>query len=132
MKKHFACLLMLMILISLVGCNSQKSAVEEEPQKTETPSLEEDTLEVLLILHYNSESSASTEVIDYLKDEEILVNEWSVETRWADNGNIEETMEYAADRGVDMVVCANGEVEGSMGLFQEQYPDIEIIVLPDW
>lgn len=132
MKKYLACLLILMTLISLVGCSSQKPALDEEPQKTETSSSEEDVLEVLLIVHYNADSSISNEVIDYLKDEEILVNEWSVETRWADNGDIDETMEYAAEKGVDMVVCANGEVEGSMGLFEQQYPDIEFIVLPDW
>lgn len=132
MKRYLVCLLMLITLISLAGCNSQEFVSEEEPQKTETSSSNEDVLEVLLIVSYHADSSTSSEIIDYLSDEKILVNEWRVETGWADNSNIEDQMDYAARKGFDMVVCASEEFEGAMRLLEPQYPDIEFVFLTDW
>ena len=127
MKKYLAYLLIVITLISLVGCNGQEPASSEEP----TSSSDEDVLEVLLILSYSADSSLSNEIIDQLRDEDILGNEWSVETRWADNGDIETQMDYAVKKGCDMVVCGSEEFEGAMRLFEPQYPDIEFVFLSD-
>ena len=132
MKRYLACWLMLIVLISLIGCNSQDTALKENPQEAETSSQKEDVLEVILFVVYDSDSSISKEIIDYLRDEEILANEWSVETEWADNGDIDDKMDYAVRKGFDMIVCASDEIAGAMRLYESQYPDIEFIILSDW